>query len=402
MTEYPYLGFDPAPGSPAIVDDLRQTALRVAARLDAASTSLRRLGDTDSVWQGEAARAFTRRVGDLPKHLSDGASSMNDAARALGSWSSDLADFRRRAADYERQAAQAAASVSASKAAVDALKAPGANATPAQVNAAKDQTTQAQAKARAASDALSDILAQARRLLAEHENTAGQIAHALRAASDVAPAKPGFFSRLGHTLADAADFVVSLPDKAWTWIKDNADLIAQIGDILSDISTVIGLVATVMMFIPPLEAVSGVLFAVAAGFAAGALISHSVAKAAGADVSWGTIGLDAVGVVTWGGGKIATTGMRNAGEMFKTGAALHEASGFETGYEAIGAANFLKYGRIAKGAIVTGTTGLLVGTWNPVFGNVVDDVKKGWNAVTGHQTNESLGGTFLTGVGGGR
>ncbi|MEO7195170.1 MAG: hypothetical protein ABIZ05_10155 [Pseudonocardiaceae bacterium] len=86
--------------------------------------------------------------------------------------------------------------------------------------------------------------------------------------------------------------------------------------------------------------------------------------------------------------------------MYKAGLTLHEATGFETGAEVIGAANFLHYAQVWKGSMLTGTTGLVLGSWNPWFGNVVDDVKKGWNAVSGQGKPGALGATFVNGVGG--
>lgn len=105
-------------------------------------------------------------------------------------------------------------------------------------------------------------------------------------------------------------------------------------------------------------------------------------------------------MLTWGVGKMATKGMENASAMYKMGLAEHEATGFETGAEVIGAANFLHYVRVWKGSVVAGATGLVPGLWNPWFGNVSDDVKKGWNTVSGHGTSDALGATFVNGVGG--
>ncbi|MEO7195171.1 MAG: hypothetical protein ABIZ05_10160 [Pseudonocardiaceae bacterium] len=196
---------------------------------------------------------------------------MSAACRALSTWSAELVDFQRRAAAYERQAADAAASVSSARTAVAAIARPGANASPAEIDEASHQAARANGKLDAASDELSRVIAQAHGLLAEHGEMARRVANALRDAADVAPAEPGFFHRLGSLLSGALDFMGSLPGTVWGWVKDYAELIAQIGDILSDISTVLGVVATVCMFIPPLEAASGALFGVSALFALGAL-----------------------------------------------------------------------------------------------------------------------------------
>lgn len=355
------------------------------------------------MWQGHAAAAFARRVGELPKHLADGESSMAAACTALSDWAEQLVGFQQRAAAYEQQAADAAASVASAQRAAAAIVQPDADASPEHIADVKAQAAHAQGRVQAASGELAAIIDQARRLLDTHDATAQQVASVLRHASDVAPAKPGFFERLGQAFADACDFVMSLPGKAWDWIKQNADLIAAIGDVLSDISTVLGIVALVCLFIPPLEVASGVLFAVSAGLAGGALLAHGVAKAAGADVSWGTIALDAVGVLTWGAGKVAATGMRNAADMYKAGAAVHAATGFESGAEVIGAANFLRYARIAKGSLIAGAVGLEVGAWNPWFGNVYHDAKTAWNKVFGAAPDKkTLGATFISSVNSGR
>jgi len=394
---YPTLGFDPAPGDVDVVHNVHDIISRVAGRLSAASGALRQLGRSDGVWQGQAAQAFARRIGELPQHLADGENSMSAACRALSTWSAELVEFQRRAAAYERQATDAAASVSSARAVVTAIARPGANASQAEVEEAIQQATQAKRKLDAASDELSRIIAKAHGLLAEHDEVARRVAKSLRDASDVAPAKPGFFQQLGSALSDAMDFVVSLPDKVGDWVKDHADLI---GDILSDISTVLGVVATVCLFTPPFEAAAGVLFAVSAGFALGALATHGLAKAEGADVSWGTIALDSLGVLTWGVGKVAEKGMENASAMYKVGLATHKATGIETNYEVIGAANFLHYARIWKSSVMAGVPGLVLGSFNPWFGNIVDDVKKGWNALSGHGSSGALGATFVNGVGG--
>ncbi len=156
---YPTLGFDPAPGDVGVVQNLHETVSRVAGQLGSAHGALSRLGRSDGVWQGQAAQAFARRVGELPKHLADGENSMSAACRALSTWSTELVDFQHRAAAYERQAADTA------------------------------------------SDELSRIISKAHGLLVEHDNMA---------------------SRVAKSLLDA-----------------------------SDISTVLGVVATVCMFIPP-------------------------------------------------------------------------------------------------------------------------------------------------------
>jgi hypothetical protein len=106
-------------------------------------------------------------------------------------------------------------------------------------------------------------------------------------AGDIAPDKPGFFSRMVHDVEDAWHDTAQ-------WLHDHADMIAHIGDILSAISGVLGVIAIITA---PFEPV-GAIFAGAAAATSGlALLAHLTAKAEGANVSWTNIGLDAVGAL---------------------------------------------------------------------------------------------------------
>ena len=189
---YPTLGFDPAPGDVDVVQNLHETVSRVAGRLSSANDAVRQLGRGGDVWQGQAAQAFARRVGELPQHLTDGENSMSAACRALNAWSAALVDFQRLAAAYERQAADAAAAVSSARVAASAIARPGANASQAEVDEATQQAAHAKRKLDSASDELSRVISQAHGLLAEHDEMARRVAKSLRDASDVAPAKPGY------------------------------------------------------------------------------------------------------------------------------------------------------------------------------------------------------------------
>ncbi|MGH3621899.1 MAG: hypothetical protein ACRDQ5_08925, partial [Sciscionella sp.] len=89
-------------------------------------------------------------------------------------------------------------------------------------------------------------------------------------------------------------------------MQDHADVIAKIGDVLSVVGNVLGVVALATSWIPGVNAVTA---AAAVGVSAAATGTKLLAKAAGADVSWGSIGMDAIGVIP--GGK-AVAGAKNA------------------------------------------------------------------------------------------
>ncbi|MFF0018134.1 hypothetical protein [Streptomyces sp. NPDC005374] len=104
---YDALGFDPAPGVSASVQQLVATLSKVGNQLSTAHGTLTKVGKTDGVWEGDAASGFAKKVGELPKYLSGGHSSLTDAAQALNQWHSRLSDFQVLAARYEREAEEA-------------------------------------------------------------------------------------------------------------------------------------------------------------------------------------------------------------------------------------------------------------------------------------------------------
>lgn len=137
------------------------------------------------------------------------------------------------------------------------------------------------------------------------------MADALRRAKDEAPPEPGFWDSLGNALSGMLGDLQSLAGKVWQWTNDHAADIAKVGDIFSKVSAVLGIVALACAPIEPLGAILGA----AAGITSlGALATQGLAKAAGANVSWTTLGLDAVGSLPFlgplaQGTKVATAGI---------------------------------------------------------------------------------------------
>ncbi len=64
--KYPSLGFDPAPGDVGNVETLAARTKRAATALDTAQNSIKRLTGNVS-WTGDAASAFSKKVGELPR-----------------------------------------------------------------------------------------------------------------------------------------------------------------------------------------------------------------------------------------------------------------------------------------------------------------------------------------------
>lgn len=321
--EYPSIGFDPAPGKLGSVEDLNSKLSRAATGLDNAYTTLTGITKGGKTWEGEAASAFAEKVGDLPRYVGDSRDALREASLQLSSWRSKLADYQQKAREYEAQAKTAkerektgqgaydrAASAYNQAAADPALRLAG------QYYATQSDLADAQARIDAASNRLNqagrdldsagkqleraqqeleDIIKRAEELLEHHQSDARGIADRLRKANDKAP-DAGFFEGL-------ADAFTKLGHSIQNWCVKHADLLKKIGDILSAVSGVLAVASLLTMWCPPL---SGALALAGGVTALGALGAHGAAKLGGADVSWTSLGMDALAAVP--GGKFLAIG----------------------------------------------------------------------------------------------
>ncbi|GAB3355602.1 putative T7SS-secreted protein [Amycolatopsis echigonensis] len=313
---YPALGFDPAPGVVAKVTDVATTLGSVATEMGQAYEDLAKLGKSDGFWEGDGAQAFQKTVGQVPEYLDKAHRSLSGASGTLTRWAEDLGTMQRQAADLEHQAEAAQAQVSSAQANPDFRLAGQAFSDPAQLQQAQEALGKAQQQLNKAQGDLDALRESAKRLLAQHGDLAGQVAEALRKAKDEAPEEPGLLDKIGDAIGKMADGIKKLAGDVWGWVKEHADVIAKIGDVLSTVGNVLGVVALATSWIPGVNAVTA---AAAVGVSAAAAGTKLLAKAAGADVSWGSIAMDAVGVIP--GGKVVA-GAKNAVAQATRGAAL--------------------------------------------------------------------------------
>ncbi|ASU80513.1 hypothetical protein CDG81_22055 [Actinopolyspora erythraea] len=315
-SEYPALGFDPAPGAVATVESVATDLGDVATRMGSAHEALSKISDQEGMWRGKAAEAFQDTVGELPKYLQRAHRSLGDASRTLTRWSHDLSSLQQRARDYEAQAAEARKRLREAEANPDLDLANQHFPDQESLQRAQRRLDAAQGALREADNDLRAILDQAKRLLAQHDELAKQVENALRRATEEAPEKPGLLERLGDALEELGENISELADQAWQWVEDHAELLKQIGDVLSTVSTVLGVVAIATSWIPGVNAVTS---AAAITVSAAALGTNALAKAGGADVSWGKIGMDAIGVIP--GGRVVAGAKNAASQAAKVGAA---------------------------------------------------------------------------------
>ncbi|MFC1421509.1 hypothetical protein [Streptacidiphilus cavernicola] len=267
---YPHLGFNPVPGIPEDVDAIASVLKSAAASLKESGSLLTQVRDAgNDIWQGQAGDAFRSHVdGELTKRLSTAQTSLETALGIFNDWHGDLVGFKSSAAklDAEAEAAQQAAEQAAAKVvtaqADPAFKLIGQTFSGAALQQAQQAVETAQhgldAANRADADAkgeLDAIIKQARELESQHEAIARRFAQALdHAASDLAPHKPGMFSRMWN------DFKSGLSNLG-SWVKDHLDAIHSV---LSTISAIAGLVA--LLTPPPIDAIAlGVSLVAGAG-----------------------------------------------------------------------------------------------------------------------------------------
>ncbi|MDW4908882.1 enoyl-CoA hydratase/isomerase family protein [Streptomyces sp. ADMS] len=260
LSSLPNIGRDPTPGS---VEDTRDLARQLGKLASELGTSLRDLERIETgEWKGKAALAFTEYIGeDVTPLIRKSHDSFDKASRALHRWAGELQDFQDETARLERTAGEK----------IDAK---------AKAKEGTDEYGKASGDVDGVIDKLHD-------LEDRYGLAAAKISKELDKAADIAPDEPGFWDKLTKGVADAWD-------ATGDWIKEHADQIKLIGDLLSDLTAILALLTIITLPFPPLAAIFATATLVTSGLA---LAAHGVAKAGGADVSWMQIGLDALGLL---------------------------------------------------------------------------------------------------------
>ncbi|AJE82686.1 hypothetical protein SLNWT_2310 [Streptomyces albus] len=328
----PNIGRDPTPGD---VQETKQLARKIDALATDFGTTVSELtGISAGDWKGKTARSFSDHVDeDLTPLFKKAHKSFDKAARALKKWAHELQDFQDET-DRLEAAAKKAYEAEAKEKAEDGKHA----------KDKKGADTAGKGDAEPAADDGLDVqgcMDWLHDLDERYAAAAKRIAEELDKAGDIAPDEPGLFDKIGNAFKSAAD-----------WVKDHADLIKLVGDLLSDLTAILGLLAILTLPFEPLGAIFGTAALITGGLALGA---HSLAKLAGADVSWTTLGLDAVGL-------LPGLGLFSKGaKVAKTGRALtRTAKTFGKGFQGTRIAeakNLLAMGDLAKK--VEGGVGLL-------------------------------------------
>lgn len=368
----PNIGWDPTPGD---VEQTRALSKQIGGLASELGTALRELEQIEcGAWKGEAAIAFSDHVAhDVTPLIKKSHESFDKASRALHRWAGELQHYQDETDRLEKEAGKKLDHLADVKAKDDG-------------KGSKDVGD--------ASTAVDDVINKVRDLETRYAQAAANISRELDKAGDVAPDEPGLFDKILGGVKGAVD-----------WVKDHADVIALIGDLLSDLTGILGFLAIITMPFEPL----GMIFATAALVTSGlALVTHLVAKAAGADVSWFHIALDAVGLLpgigAFGQGakvaNLATATERAAklGTAFKASRLASAKNIFAMGEMADQVTGGIRLGRKVVlggtasdlGLITHESSGFLsrvAGMANAGYRDGQFIGSKGWNLITGKAAN---------------
>ncbi|UED86399.1 putative T7SS-secreted protein [Streptomyces profundus] len=302
--QYPALGFVPCPGRQGAIDHVAEQVRGTTTALGDIVALLR--GTGQGQWRGRSAEAFRERFDDdfKPK-VEQVHESFLTAAQALEEWAEFVPGQQRVARSLEGQAQRIQTSLDALPPAPswnELLGREDDEADEEEAERAAQERMQLLQERQQLQDQLAEVREQAERLREGFIEHGDDIADRIARAMAMAPNEPGFFSRLGSALIDAATEIIEavgeIASAVGEWIIEHAEMIATIGDVLSFLSTVAAWGALVLTFTGPIGWLGAAgLSAVATGLAVGALTFHGVAALGGADVPLRSFGQDILGSI---------------------------------------------------------------------------------------------------------
>jgi uncharacterized protein YukE len=340
--EWELVGGDPTPGDPCAYDSLAGFFAATAENAQQAGGRLRRLVDNadESIWRGTSADVFREDLGKLPGRLDKLWHSYDEAAQALRTYGVSLRQLQAKS-DYELHKAVAADAEAA--AAVERLTAadmpcgptgpvmgpaPGPTIGPA----LGDPTEEARARLAQAREAIEQIRQ-------ERENAETTAVSKLDHAGEMGMHNKSRWDRITGAIGGALEAVDSLVHKGLRAIGDLADWLAPyitaIGMVLVVATIVAAVVASGGVALPAvlsatsLWAASGTVFTAAAVTSAVGVGAKIASKRIynDADLSWGSLGLDAgLAAVSLAGGSMQSL---QKGSTFLRGTRLFQ-SGAQT------------------------------------------------------------------------
>lgn len=283
----PLRATDPVPGDPSVVEAEAGHHRDLAEELRAQATRLRRIADEDTL-VGQSADALRAAAGDLGDDLQRVERRAGQVATALASWAGALRSAQDRA-DALLLAARAAEDEARALRVAPPLS---AEATPAEIAAERARIVRLQ-------EAEAEVRRLERRLdevEADRDADARDTARRLRAAAD-------------DGLRDSRwDDLRGTASRAWSavdgFVTRHAAVLKRVAEVLGHVALAFAVLALCF---------TGVgVFALLAVLATAGALATRLALAGTGNGSWVDVGLEAFALLTFGTGRIATSGLRTA------------------------------------------------------------------------------------------
>jgi hypothetical protein len=268
----PLAAADPVPGDPARLLAAARRHDDLAAELAQQAAVLQRLAAADG-WDADAGRAFASTAREIGTQLDTARRRYSAVGEALRAYAPRL-DQAQREADAALREAQAAQNT------IDGA------------------------------EALRRARTRMENAIRFKEGEARRAAAHIRAAVGDDGLKDSWWDKVKDWTSDRWDSFID-------WVHENAKVIKLITEIASWIATGIAVVAIALSFIPVVNVVAGPLLLVAAGFTLISLIGNTMLALSG-DGSWLDVGIDVIGLVTFGYGKVASKGIKASQQALKT------------------------------------------------------------------------------------
>ncbi|MFF5491946.1 hypothetical protein [Streptomyces aquilus] len=267
---------DPVPGD---VTDLKALSRRfeaTAKTITDTAAALRRLGNQES-WDSDAGRAFADKANDTAKTVSKAHDRYADAASALKTYYTDLETIQEDADKLLRDAETKAGDLSKAKSSAE---------NPPKGTEDADQK-KLDKKVTDFQDGLDGLRGQLADVKRRHKEAGDKAAKKIHDTTE------------GDGLNDS-------------WLDDLRDALKIISDITGAIAAVCGILALLVGWIPVIgQALAGVLGTIALVMTVISLVCH-VLLALNGDGSWGDVAMDALGLATFGIGRVFSAGSKLA------------------------------------------------------------------------------------------
>ena len=298
----PLAGSCPVPGDPDQIASLARTYQQIADEIHTQASNLRNLSTAD-FWESDAADSFRSKATPLAESVSRAYARYESAAETLQQWGPDLDGFQQSALTQLTKAQHAQAQITALQPQLDSVHSQqqAAKPDPSAPPPATPPTAAEIASQTQHDQALADQSASLSRQLSAAQ---GDLAAARTALSHIVEDYTSTAGRLAGTFHDVIEND-GLHNTFWGgisgWIKDHAEMLEKIADILETIATWASNIAAVLEILavllpPPLDAVAAALATVAniVALTANCLkLVDDLMRASAGLIPWSQVAIDA-------------------------------------------------------------------------------------------------------------